>query len=171
MTATVRPATPEDWDGFIAAFESVAAEGRWIGSELPIDRVAMRPSFEARTADDQFLLLVAVSGDLVVGWTFSELPSDGRASLGMGIVEGHRSVGLGTEMLARVIAWARERGAHKVTLEVWEHNDRARRLYETFGFEIEGRHRRHWRRRDGSLWDSLAMGLVLDEESPGGPDR
>ena len=48
-------------------------------------------------------------------------------------------------------------------------NTRAIGLYEKLGFVVEGRYRRHWRRRDGSLWDSLLMGLVLDETSPGGP--
>jgi len=68
-----------------------------------------------------------------------------------------------------VIDWARGQGAHKIVLEVWPHNARAIGLYEKLGFVIEARYRRHWRRRDGSLWDALAMGLVLDEASPGGP--
>jgi RimJ/RimL family protein N-acetyltransferase len=73
-------------------------------------------------------------------------------------------------MLAAVIGWARHRGAHKVLLEVWPTNARAIGLYEKFGFVVEGRHPRHWRRNDGSLWDSLSMGLVLDTDAPGGPE-
>jgi putative acetyltransferase len=54
-----------------------------------------------------------------------------------------------------------------VTLELWPHNRAARRLYERAGFVEEGRRRRHYRRRSGELWDSVVMGLVLDETSPG----
>jgi RimJ/RimL family protein N-acetyltransferase len=50
---------------------------------------------------------------------------------------------------------------------VWPHNGAALRLYERTGFVVEGRLRRHWRRRNGELWDALLMGLVLDTSSPG----
>ena len=121
------------------------------------------------THADQLLLLATTDSGDVVGWAYSGHAPSGQASLGMGIADGYRSVGLGTRLLEGVIDWARERGAHKVVLEVWPHNTRAIGLYEKLGFVVEGRYRRHWRRRDGSLWDSLQMGLVLDETSPGGP--
>jgi RimJ/RimL family protein N-acetyltransferase len=69
------------------------------------------------------------------------------------------------------IAWAREHGAHKVTLTVWPHNRSAIALYAKVGFVEEGRFRRQYRRRNGELWDAIAMGLVLDQESPGAPDN
>jgi RimJ/RimL family protein N-acetyltransferase len=170
MPVLIRPATFEDWDGYRAAFESVAAEGRWIGTELPIDWEARRPGFEASVTQPERLVLLAVTDDgEIVGWAHSEHSPSGQATLGMGIVDGHRSAGLGTRLLTGVIDWARQQGAHKVVLEVWPHNTRAIGLYEKLGFVIEARHRRHWRRRDGSLWDSVMMGLVLDEDSPGGP--
>jgi RimJ/RimL family protein N-acetyltransferase len=166
----IRAASLEDWDGYRAAFESVAAEGRWIGTELPIDWDARQPSFQAVVAQQDQLILLATNDDGdVVGWAYSHHEASGRASLGMGIVDGYRSAGLGTRLLTGVIGWARERGAHKVVLEVWPHNTRAIGLYEKLGFVVEGRYRRHWRRRDGSLWDAVMMGLVLDETSPGGP--
>jgi putative acetyltransferase len=65
--------------------------------------------------------------------------------------------------------WSRAHGAHKVTLSVWPHNERALRLYMSHGFGVEGRLRRHWRRRNGELWDALLMALVLDTSSPGSP--
>jgi RimJ/RimL family protein N-acetyltransferase len=170
MSASIRVGTLQDRDGYRAVFEAVAAEGRWIATELPIDWTALEPRFTTWVTESQYLLLVAESenGD-VIGWALSEHRPDGQASLGMGIVEGHRSAGLGTQLLGGIVDWARRRGAHKVVLEVWPHNTRAVGLYEKLGFVVEGRLRRNWRRRDGSLWDALTMGLVLDETSPGGP--
>jgi putative acetyltransferase len=168
---SIRPATPRDWDGFRAAFGAVAAEGRWIGRELPIDWDGLWESFCQRVADPRWLNLLAEADGEVIGWAHAEHQRDGKVSLGMGIVDGYRSAGLGSRLLELVVDWAREQDAFKVCLEVWPHNAAALRLYERFGFVVEGRHPRHWRRNDGSLWDSLSMGLVLDHDSPGGPER
>jgi RimJ/RimL family protein N-acetyltransferase len=76
---------------------------------------------------------------------------------------------VGSALLEAAIAWARDVGAHKVGLQRWPHNARAAALYEKFGFEEEGRLVRHYRRKNGELWDAVIMGLVLDEETPGSP--
>jgi RimJ/RimL family protein N-acetyltransferase len=52
---------------------------------------------------------------------------------------------------------------------VWPHNAAAIALYRKVGFQVEGRRRRQYRRRNGELWDAILMGLVLDEVSPGSP--
>jgi RimJ/RimL family protein N-acetyltransferase len=170
--ATLRTATADDFGAFRAVYESIAAEGRWIGGELPVDWEARRSFFTSSVADPRTLVVLAEADGTgePVGWISAEHGAHGRVDIGMGIVEGHRSVGLGTQLLATAIGWAKQRGSHKVCLEVWPHNVRARGLYEKFGFAVEGHHRRHWRRNDGSLWDSVSMGLVLDEDGPGMPD-
>lgn len=172
MTApepALRVATVDDWDAFRAVYGSIAAEGVWIGGELPIDWEARWPRFESSITDPRWLVVLAFVDDRAVGWISAEHQAHGRAELGMGIIDGYRSMGIGTKLLATVVGWAKQRGAHKVTLELWPHNVRARGLYEKFGFVLEGQYRRHWRRSDGSLWDALSMGLVLDDSSPGGP--
>lgn len=164
----IRRAVEDDWDGFRAHFESVAAEGRWIGTELPIDWDARRPGFDRAVAGDRAVMVVVDDGGTIVGHLALYVQA-GRADLGMALSEGYRGAGLGRRLLEQGVAWAREAGAHKVVLEAWPHNAAALALYERCGFEVEGCHRRHWRRRDGSLWDSVSMGLVLDDSSPGSP--
>jgi RimJ/RimL family protein N-acetyltransferase len=46
-------------------------------------------------------------------------------------------------------------------LEVWPHNTAAIALYRRVGFVEEGRKRRHYRRRNGELWDAVLMGMEL----------
>jgi RimJ/RimL family protein N-acetyltransferase len=87
----------------------------------------------------------------------------------MAILEGYRGVGLGRILLTAAVDWARNRGCHKVTLEVWPHNARARRLYQSARFAEEGHLKRHYRRRNGALWDAVVMALILDNDSPGRP--
>ena len=168
MPATIRLATLEDFPAFQSVYGSIAAEGRWIGAELPIDWEARKPIFESTVADPRLLILLGESeAGEPIAWASAEHGAHGRVELGMGIVDGYRSQGLGTQLMAALVGWAKQRGAHKVCLELWPHNERARGLYEKFGFVVEGNYRRHWRRRDGSLWDAVSMGLVLDEEAPG----
>jgi RimJ/RimL family protein N-acetyltransferase len=85
----------------------------------------------------------------------------------MQVAEGYRGLGVGTVLLTAIIDWARANNAHKATLQVWPHNQQARRLYEHSGFFEEGWLRRHYRRKTGELWDAIIMGLVLDDSSPG----
>ena len=166
---TVRPIEPADADSYLAVFESVASEGRWIGTELPIEpeRVARIRASATEPRDNEFTAVATVDGRLV---GFAHIATDiQRAHLGMAILDGHRGHGIGTRLLHACIAWTRGTDAHKIDLEVWPHNTAARRLYERAGFMVEGRRRRHWRRHNGELWDSIEMSLVLDETSPGSP--
>jgi putative acetyltransferase len=103
----------------------------------------------------------AVGGPGVVGHITIAVASYGVADIAMLLREGWRGRGLGSALLEEAIAWATRAGAHKMALEVWPDNTPAIRLYEQAGFVEEGRKRRHYRRRDGELWDSVLMGRPL----------
>ena len=163
----VRTATPDDLDAILDIREAVAREGIWIGAEVPLDREGDQARFlETIEGGDAAVMLVAELDRVVVGNLSMQCPI-GIAHLGMALADGHRGRGIGAALLEAAIAWAREHGAHKVDLEHWPWNHRARALYERFGFVEEGYLRRHYRRKDGSLWDAAVMGLVLDVDAPG----
>ncbi len=164
----VRTARQEDVEQLLDLLEAVAAEGRWIGTEPPIDREARRRQLvETTEGDDRSVRYVAVAHGVLVGSLGMELKPYNVAELGMFVHRQWRGRGVGSALIDAAIAWARSAGAHKVALQLWPHNHAALALYRKFGFEQEGRLRRHYRRRNGELWDALVMGLVLDEESPG----
>jgi RimJ/RimL family protein N-acetyltransferase len=167
---TVRRAVEDDYQAINPLFDAVAAEGRWIGSEPPIDHEARR-EYRAERAEepDRISAFVAEVDGAIVGHLFIEKMGYGVAELGMIVDERWRGRGVGSALLEAAIEWAREVGAHKVGLQRWPHNARAAALYEKFGFEEEGRLVRHYRRKNGELWDAVIMGLVLDEETPGSP--
>jgi ribosomal protein S18 acetylase RimI-like enzyme len=164
---TVRPATADDVGAVRRVWEEVAAEGEWIGAELPL-RPDWSERFLAGIEDEATGFFVAVVDVMIVGGIFVG-DDGGIVHVGMAIVDGHRGQGIGRRLLDAGVDWARRRGAHKLALEVWPHNERARALYRSAGFVDEGRFLRHYRRRDGALWDVVAMGLVLDTEAPGRP--
>ena len=120
--------------------------------------------------EDAVIFLAGTPGGDLVGMLSVSLSHGGLADLGMAVAARERAGGVGSALMEAAVGWARERGAHKLVLEVWSHNHAARALYAKFGFVTEGRKRRHWKRRNGELWDSVLMGRVLDETNPGGPD-
>ena len=162
---TIRPATPADVDLMVEHTWTVAAEGRWLGTEVPFDRAERGRRLDLTIAGPDSAAFVAdasAAGDQpVVGFATVHLAPYGVADLGMLIVERWRGRGVGRGLLGAAIGWAREAGAHKMTLEVWPHNQAGRRLYERFGFVEEGRKVRHYRRRNGEIWDAVLMGLPL----------
>lgn len=170
----VREGTIDDLDAWFELREAVAAEGIHIGAEAPLDRAANEAVYRGWLETGTRCVLLAVEDgddahrDVLVGSLGARL-EQGVVELGMWVAAGRRGQGIGRRLLDACVAWAREQGAHKVALEAWPHNAAALRLYERAGFVVEGRLRRRWRRRDGSLWDAVVMGLVLDTTSPGSP--
>jgi ribosomal protein S18 acetylase RimI-like enzyme len=59
------------------------------------------------------------------------------AACGRAVAREWRGRGVGSELLAAAIEWARERGLHKLSLGVFAHNTAAIALYRKFGF-LEG---------------------------------
>jgi RimJ/RimL family protein N-acetyltransferase len=161
---SVRRATADDLEGLFELVDAVVGEEKWLGAQPPLDRSTKIDQWRAELDDPDAARFVVEDDVRLVGEANAHLMG-GRADLGMQVAEEYRARGVGTVLLRAIIEWARAKEAHKVTLQVWPHNEQARRLYERFGFLEEGRLRRHYRRRTGELWDAIIMGLVLDETS------
>ena len=161
----VRVAEPHDLDLIVDLVWDVAAEGQWIGAEVPFDREARRDNYIGLLARPESTMFVADASDSggppVVGEIVVSIAPYGVADIAMMVAKDWRGRGVGRALLVSAIAWAREAGAHKVFLEVWPHNTAAIALYRRVGFVEEGRKRRHYRRRNGELWDAVLMGMEL----------
>jgi RimJ/RimL family protein N-acetyltransferase len=158
----IREATLADVDRLLELLVAVAGEGRWIGTEAPVDLERRRQRMVEDVEGDSVIVLVAEADGELVGELGLHLARYGVADLGMLVAAGWRGRGVGTALLAEAVDRARKAGAHKIALQVWPHNAAAIALYERFGFEREGYLRRHYRRRSGELWDAIIMGLRLD---------
>ena len=79
-----------------------------------------------------------------------------------------RGRGLGTEATRLVVGYAFEHvGLHRIQLDVYTDNHRARRVYEKVGFTVEGV-RRQVQLRDGVWRDEVIMSLLSHEwHAPG----
>jgi RimJ/RimL family protein N-acetyltransferase len=158
----IREATLADVDRLVELLVAVAGEGRWIGTEAPVDRDRRRRRMVEEVEGEHAIVLVAEADGELVGELGLQLARYGVADLGMLVAAGWRGRGVGAALLAEAVDRARKAGAHKIALQVWPHNAAAIALYERFGFEREGYLSRHYRRRSGELWDAIVMGLRLD---------
>jgi len=152
---TVRPAREEDLLPLARLFATVAEERDGIASEPPIDVEARAASWRLEGT------LVAVAGDEPIGSVHVEVSRFGFGDLGMAVAREWRGRGVGSELVQAAIAWARGQGLHKLSLQVFPHNEAAIALYRKFGFVEEGRLVKQYRRSSGELWDSVQMGLLL----------
>ncbi|HEV2754204.1 MAG TPA: GNAT family N-acetyltransferase [Actinomycetota bacterium] len=159
----VRPVEVADVEGLLDIYESVAAERRYIAGELPVDRAKRRSGWISMIEGKSpgRYLAAEVDGALV---GMASVAGTSPLELGMMVAAPWRGKGVGTALLEACIEWAKESGAHKICLEVWPHNDGAIALYERYGFVREGYRRKQWRRRNGELWDSVMMGLLLVDD-------
>jgi RimJ/RimL family protein N-acetyltransferase len=159
----VRPTEASDVDELLDLYESVAAERVYIAGEPPIDRSRRRSAWIALAdGDSAGRSFVAVAEQALVG--MASVTGVSPLDLGMMVAAPWRGKGAGTKLLEACIDFGRTSGAHKICLEVWPHNEGAIALYEKHGFVQEGYRRKQWRRRNGELWDSIMMGLLLVDE-------
>lgn len=125
-----------------------------------------------RDADRLDLAVATLEDDRCVGEAVLNGLDVANRSCGFRICLLGRSVfgrGFGTEATRLMVGHAFARGVHRVELEVYDLNPRARHVYEKVGFTVEGV------RREALLWDgvyhdAIVMGLLaLEWEPAAGP--
>ncbi|MDI3330343.1 MAG: GNAT family protein [Micrococcus sp.] len=116
-------------------------------------------------ADDRLVWVIEErsSGELVGESVLHELDEDNLACGFRIWISGARDRGLGTEAVELTIRHAFEdQHLHRVGLEVYDFNPRARHVYEKAGFVLEGTMREALR-FDGHWVDCHVMGLLARE--------
>lgn len=141
MNYSIAPITESHIEGFRLAMDSVAKERQHLArTEAPSYEKSYR--FVMDNLEKNFPLFVALSDDLVVGWcdiaSRSQLPAFAHTgTLGMGVIEPFRGLGVGKALLRATIDKAREIGLVRIELELKENNAAALNLYQKFGFSME----------------------------------
>ena len=159
---TIRRATAQDAEAFASVVAAVAAEDRWIGTEAPVDVAVFAERMRGLLEAGEDVLWVLEECERVVGTLgLHATRAAGVMSIGMCILADARGRGGGRLFMETVLEHALASPLHKIELEVWPDNARAIALYESFGFEVEGERREHYRRRDGTLRSSLIMARIL----------
>jgi ribosomal protein S18 acetylase RimI-like enzyme len=131
---------PDDWETWrdlrlAALATSPEAFGSKLADEQEYDEAAWR---DMMTSGVRVVAEAPEPAGLVGG-----TPHDGRPDIlvlwSVWVRPSHQGQGIGEALVREVLTWAAEQGVRRVKLHVFDHNDRARRLYQRLGFvEVPG---------------------------------
>ena len=80
-----------------------------------------------------------------------------RTTIAIAILKDYWNLGIGTAMFKELIATAQNQGAEIMELEFIEGNDRARHLYEKFGFRLVSEKPNAFKLKDGTYLSEFYM--------------
>ena len=159
-----------DAEALIEFMNQVAGETDY----LVMDDQGFQPSLEAtrkilatsQEAEDQLCLLARLD-DTIIGLINVRTQSPYRIShigdIFMALRKDYGGDGIGRILLEEVITWAQEMGHLKrLELTVQVRNERAVRLYQSCGFDIEGIKKRGARTDEGEWLDLYYMGRLIE---------
>ena len=158
----VRPIETRDIDAFHALVDSVAREKKYLAMTRAPAISEVRDFVRGNLArgEPQF---VAEHEGVLVGWADllvrPRQTTQHTGALGMGVAREFRGQGVGRKLLQAIIERGWEIGLKRIELEVFVDNHRAIRLYESLGFQPEGR-AACARLIDGRYLDIYRMGLL-----------
>ncbi len=155
----VRPLADADLDAALDLFEAVAAEGRWLANEPPVNRREVGARWRDLVKTGEGTILVAEDGGPPVG--LAAMVGLASPELGMLVRADRRGEGVGDALVRACVEWAEGRGAREVVLHVFPHNAPAIALYRKHGFEERALLRGAYPRRNGERWDAIKMTLPL----------
>jgi ribosomal-protein-alanine N-acetyltransferase len=105
--------------------------------------------------------VLAEDGGRVIGWAGLAVAAGQADVLTIGVRPEQQGQGVGARLLTTLLDEAAARGCREVFLDVRADNDRARRLYERFGFTPVGLRKRYYQ-------PSGVDAIVMVRESPCG---
>ncbi len=107
------------------------------------------------------LALVEHRQGALAGFVLCRLAADEAEVLTCAVDPAWRRRGIGSRLLARVMAANRQRGIRHVFLEVAVDTPAAQALYLQCGFRPVGRRRQYYQRADGTGVDAIVMRMDL----------
>jgi [ribosomal protein S18]-alanine N-acetyltransferase len=138
---TVRPLTAADLPALELLERELFGAGAWSAAMLA----------EELVGPGRWYVGVEIDG-ILAGYAGLWFDGDDAQVMTIGTATTHQGHGLGREMLAALVARARELGAASVLLEVRVDNEPALRLYERAGFERLGVRRGYYQPENKDAW-------------------
>ena len=171
LAVKVRRAKGRDLEEYAKRLQSVADEGRYLFTETVTEE--MKKSLARLFKDKGALAIVAEVGGkrkkIVGSLTLIRYGHVKKAShvrvLGMLVIKEYRGLGIGTKLIVYALEWVKSHEEiEKIILGVFSNNRKALRLYEKFGFEVEGIKKRQYYIA-GKHEDEIEMALFLKRPS------
>lgn len=141
MSITIEKATPADAAAIIEYLKQVGGEtdNLTFGAEgLPITAEAEAAYIaQLENSPDNIMLVAKENGKIIGNASLSRLPRrmSHRGDLCVAVVKDHWNKGVGSQLLCKIIDFAKENSFEIIDLQVRSDNLRAIRLYRKYGFQ------------------------------------
>ena len=136
---TIRPYQASDENRLVPLINQLCAEGRWMYTREFTPTPMWRHALQTPICSCHLLLVVCTADAQLIGWC-NLLPNEkeDEVVLGMGLAAAYREQGIGAVLLEAALTWTQQAAIAKISLLVRGDNQRARHLYEKFGFIFVG---------------------------------
>ncbi|PLR99258.1 GNAT family N-acetyltransferase [Bacillus sp. T33-2] len=135
--------------------------------EAFLDSQAFEQIIKTDAESPRNIFIVAEAHGRIVGFSRCEGTDLKRlrhkVEFGVGVLKEFWGYSIGKNLLKESIAWADSNGIKKISLHVLETNDKAAKLYEKFGFEIEGILKNDKFLSDGRYYNTIVMGRINND--------
>lgn len=163
----IRLQTMEEVEASLDIINVVAKEGNYLMEEgVDQHRIDWTKKQIELNGDEVLFIVAVVDGKLVGNLDLVKYGATPKTEhvryLDMAILDGYRSIGVGSALMDYCVEWARNKGLKKIILEVFSSNVRAIELYRKFGFVVEGTNRGAVKLL-GKIADIIQMGLFLND--------
>ena len=140
---TIRRATPDDAPGIVAIWQVIAAEKIYSAIDRPFTIEKERAYIASLTAREG--MFVAEANSALIGFQSLDLWSrfihsmDHVGQIGTFVLPEWRGRGIGKQLAAHTLAFAREHQYEKIVIFVRASNTNAQKFYRSLGFRECGR--------------------------------
>ena len=139
-------------------------------AEMNLDIAHEKQMIRLHAERENCVFLVAVQNKKVVGilnfvgGTRARDKHDGE--FGLSVHKDYFGRGIGSKLVENLMRWGEKNIViRRMTLFVMHSNQRAIRLYERYGFQVEGVRKEAVRFEDGRIQDLVMMGIMKEEGS------
>ena len=168
---TLRPVEIKDAEAMIEYLKIVSSETPFLlrnEDEVTYTLEAEEKLLERKRNEPREIMMVAEIEGIIAG--NCGIVSNGnlrrvyhRCGFAIALKEAYWNLGIGTAMMEYAFSLAKEMGYEQAELEVVEGNNRAKKLYERFGFIETGKNYRALKYDDGSYRDEYKMVKILTD--------
>ena len=119
-----------------------------------------------RSSPDALSIVCYVDGKIAGNCEISfrgGIKTSHRAAVAIAVLRDYWNLGIGSAMFEELVAAAQNRGTEIIELEFVEGNDRARHLYEKFGFRVVAEKPNAFKLKDGRYQKEFCMQKYLKE--------
>lgn len=138
----IRPFAADDQTSLITTIDTVCGESRWMSTRRFEPTPAWTHALVQPDCPRHLLLVVGVD-EAIMGWC-RLFPTDlcngapPQVSLGIGLLQPYRDMGIGTALACEALEWASLNGVQSVILSTRPDNTRAIHVFKKCGFSTTG---------------------------------